>query len=53
MGAFANTALGKAMQGLSAISGMQQAQEQAYRNARSSAKNARRGLVTSVVSKFI
>jgi len=53
MGAWANTALGKAMQGLSALSSMQVAQEQGYRNAKTNEKNARRGLIGSVVSKFI
>ncbi len=53
VGAWANTALGKAMEGLSALSSMQVAQNQAYRNAKTEEKNARRGLITSVVSKFI
>ena len=48
-----NSRLATAMEGLSTLSGLQTAQEQAYRNAKQSEKNARRGFFGSVLSKII
>ena len=49
----ANSRLASSMEGLSILSGLQSAQEQAYRNAKQSEKNSRRGFLGSVLSKII